>query len=217
MSAGPATTPERHADAERRAGEGVDHRSGRRRRGAELTSAIHDAVLAELAEGGFAGLTMDAVAARARTGKASLYRRWPTRVELVMDVVYAALPGEQLADTGTFRGDVVAMLETVVASLSGPIGEALRGLRGAALLDPELGRRIRDHSRDAALENLRELVARGVRRGELDPAHATPLRLEAAPAILRNHFLFHDHDELDVAALVDEVVLPLLGPARRPG
>lgn len=201
MSAQPASPP--------------DHRTRRRRRGAELTAAIYDAVLAELADGGFASLTMDAVATRARTGKASLYRRWPTRVELVMDVVYATLPGEYpLEDTGSFRGDVVAMLGTVVDRLSGPIGEALRGLRGQALVDTEQRRRIRDHSRDAALENLRELVTRAVGRGEIDPGDVTPLRLEAGPAILRNHFLFHERQAFDVAGLVDEVIVPLLIPVR---
>ena len=58
----------------------------RRKRGNELRAAVHAAVLDELREGGMAALTMDAVAARARTGKATLYRYWPSKTELLQIV-----------------------------------------------------------------------------------------------------------------------------------
>lgn len=194
-----------------------DHRNRPRRRGPELTAAIYDAVLAELAEGGYAGLTMDGIARRAGTGKASLYRRWPTRTELVMDAVYATLPGDQqLPDTGSLRDDIVGTFTTVAARLSGPIGEALRGLRGEALIDPAAGDRVRDYSRSAALHTLRRIVDRAAGRGEIDASNLSALRLEAGPAIMRNHFLFNDIDGFDVASLVDEVIIPLLtAPASR--
>lgn len=192
-----------------------DHRSRPRRRGSELTTAIYDAVLAELADDGYAGLTMDGIARRAGTGKASLYRRWPTRTELVMDAVYATLPGDQaLPDTGTLRDDIVGIFTTVAARLAGPIGEALRGLRGEALIDPAAGDRVRDYSRSAALHTLRRLADRAVARGEIDAFSVTALRLEAGPAIMRNHFLFNDIDDFDVASLVDEVIMPLLTAPR---
>lgn len=189
----------------------ADHRSRPRRRGSELTAAIYDAVLAELADAGYAGLSMDGIARRAGTGKASLYRRWPTRTELVMDVVYATLPGDRaLPDTGTLRDDIVATFTTVSARLAGPIGEALRGLRGEALIDPAAGDRVRDYSRSAALHTLRRLTDRAVARGEIDASGLTALRLEAGPAIMRNHFLFNEIDDFDVTSLVDEVIMPLL-------
>lgn len=189
----------------------MDHRSLPRRRGSELTDAIFEAVLKELETNGFAGLTMDAVASRARTGKASLYRRWPSKVELVMDVVYDRLPAAQfLTDTGSLRGDILAMFKSVQEELSGPIGEALRGLRGESLVNPEARKRVSDYTRDAALESLRELVARAVNRGELPANAVTELRLAAGPALLRNHFLFNPSEPFSIENLVDEVVLPLL-------
>ena len=65
----------------------TDHRKLPRRRGDALNAAIYQATLDELAEVGYAGLTMEGVAERAKASKASLYRRWPTRIELVMERV----------------------------------------------------------------------------------------------------------------------------------
>ena len=65
----------------------ADHRKGPRRRGEALFQAIYDATLAELVASGYAGMAMERVAARARTSKASLYRRWPSRAELVADAI----------------------------------------------------------------------------------------------------------------------------------
>jgi Bacterial regulatory proteins, tetR family len=87
------------------AGAMADHRSRPRRRGRALDEAIYRATLDELAEHGYAKLTMEGVADRARAGKASLYRRWPTRVELVLDAVAHTLPDPlTVPDTGSLRG-----------------------------------------------------------------------------------------------------------------
>lgn len=64
----------------------------RRRRGMELQDAIHQAVLGELQEHGYAALSMDGVASRAQTGKATLYRRWPSKLELVVDAFKHSAP-----------------------------------------------------------------------------------------------------------------------------
>jgi hypothetical protein len=66
-----------------------------RRRGAALEDAILEAAYAELSEVGYLALSVEAVAARARTGKASIYRRWPTKQELVLDALCAGLPSAQ--------------------------------------------------------------------------------------------------------------------------
>src|SRR5690242_4950865 len=73
----------------------AEHAIRHRRRGPALERAIHEAVLAELSEIGYAGLTIESVASRARTGKASIYRRWPTKQQLVMDAFCASF-GETL-------------------------------------------------------------------------------------------------------------------------
>ena len=87
----------------------IDHRTRPRRRGQALQDAILDAALTELAEVGYANLTMERVAARAKASKASVYSRWPSRIELVMDVFYHLMPDPAVpADTGTLRGDLLA-------------------------------------------------------------------------------------------------------------
>jgi AcrR family transcriptional regulator len=112
----------------------TDHRKLPRRRGEVLNAAIYQATLDELAESGYAGLTMERVAERAKASKASLYRRWPTRIELVTEAVRNTLPTpESVPDTGGLRGDLIAALSLAAHVLSGPAGEALRGLLGEAL------------------------------------------------------------------------------------
>ncbi|HEX4811488.1 MAG TPA: TetR/AcrR family transcriptional regulator [Nonomuraea sp.] len=191
----------------------TDHRKLPRRRGEALSAAIYQATLEELAESGYAGLTMERVAERARAGKASLYRRWPTRIELVTEAVRSTLPTpESLPDTGTLRGDLVAMLRQAAQALSGPAGEALRGLLGEALSSESPLRALRRTSQGMARRTMEEVVRRAVDRGEVAPGAVTPRRLDAGHALLRHHFLFGGppiDDDL-VIQIVDEVVVPLL-------
>ena len=192
------------------------HRARPRRRGKALEAAILEAALGELAEVGYAGLTMERVAERARTGKASLYRRWPTRVELTLDAVRHAMPDPASPpDTGAFRTDVLECLRENAALLAGPSGQALRGLLGDALADEERMRALRNRSRGSGVTAMTEIARRAVARGEIDAAAVTPARLEVAHAMLRQHFLFQGApiggDVL--AGIVDEVVVPLFAPA----
>ncbi|GAA1798463.1 TetR/AcrR family transcriptional regulator [Agromyces neolithicus] len=189
-----------------------DHRSGPRRRGDELRGAIFDAVLAELAETGYAGLSIDAVAARARVSKASLYRRWPGKPELVIDAVYTTLPvPSESDDTGSLRGDLFAAFSRVADSLQGPSGQALKGLISETLRDPDVAERFRARGRGRGLETMRTLVARAVARGELGSAAVSERRLEVGHNLMRHEFLLNrDITPEFLASLIDDVVLPLL-------
>nr|MDT0665880.1 helix-turn-helix domain-containing protein [Micromonospora sp. DSM 115978] len=91
-----------------------------RRRGRPLEDDIRATVVDLLAEHGFAALTMDLVAARARAGKATLYRRWSGKLDLVADAVaqLGAAPATD-PDTGSLRGDVLAQLRELARSLTG--------------------------------------------------------------------------------------------------
>ncbi|WP_426977566.1 TetR/AcrR family transcriptional regulator [Pseudarthrobacter sp. O4] len=205
-AAGTIDSPERHED----------HRKHPRRRGAALNAAIFDAALAEIAEAGYGALTMDRVAERARASKASLYRRWPGRVRLVMDAVYHALPGETpLPDTGSLRDDLLAVMHQTARQLDGPAGLALRGLLGETLQNPAVGAEVREYSRGNSTEIIRELVNRAIARGECDPAVATDRRIETGPALLRQRFIFTDEPISDqyLEEIVDQVLLPLFGIA----
>jgi AcrR family transcriptional regulator len=176
----------------------IDHRTRPRRRGDALNSAIFKATLDELAEVGYARLTMERVAARAGASKASVYRRWPTRMELALDAVHRLAPDP-------------AFMRSAADLLAGPAGEALRGLLGDALADPSRTLELRKHSRGTGHRVMQGIVNRAVARGEISSTAVTPLRIDVAQAMLREQFLFHGLPIPDAAieAIVDELVVPL--------
>ncbi len=190
----------------------LDHRKRPRRRGQALNAAIFQATLDELAAGGYATLTMERIAERAQASKASLYRRWPTRMELVMEAVHHIVPDpSSTPDTGNLRGDLLAALRQTATLLAGPAGEALRGLLSDVLRDPASTAEVRRRSPGAGRRTMQEIARRAIERGEIDASAITPRRLEAGHALLRHHFLFNGEPISDdlIVQIVDEVILPL--------
>jgi AcrR family transcriptional regulator len=190
-----------------------DHRRLPRRRGEALTGAIFEAVVDELRDHGYAGLTFEGVAARARAGKASLYRRWPTRLDLVMDATRHLFSDAGLVnDTGSFRGDVHALLCRMAGQLHGVAGEAMRGMLGDSI-----GASARADERRSAAEwghgAMQEVARRAAERGEIDGGAVSPRRFKAGPALLLHCFLIEGLpiSQQTVADIVDEVVLPVFG------
>lgn len=196
-----------------------DHRRGPRRRGEALENAILAAALEELAEVGYTGLTMERVAARARTGKAAVYRRWPSRAELVVDA-YAArqLIALDPPDTGGLRGDIIAFLRQISAHLSSPHGDVLRGLLTEIMRDAEFAQLVRERVHTAGPGAIQGVLKRAVRRGEIEPWIPASRRATVAVDLLRNRFLLYGApipDEI-ITEIVDEVYLPLLHAPPKP-
>ena len=145
-----------------------DHRTRPRRRGHALDLAILNATIAEIDLSGYAGLSMERVAERARASKASLYRRWPSKVELVMAAIYGLLPDPAAAaETGSLRGDLLALFRSAAELLAGPGGAAIRGMMSDALRDPELAAQLRRYTQGRSVAAMREVVRRAMERGEL--------------------------------------------------
>jgi AcrR family transcriptional regulator len=181
--------------------------------------AIADAVVDVLATVGSSGLTMDEVAATAGVGKAALYRRWPNKVMMLAGHVGAALDGAlHRPDTGSLRGDLTALLTSLVAHLDGAAGRADRALLSAVHEDPMLRRAFRNGPMARWDEAFRAVLDRAVRRGEICSEAATSPCAEAGPAIiLARWFVWGEHlSRDDVPVIVDEVVLPLLCRDGRP-
>src|ERR1700694_1018579 len=88
-----------------------------RPRSAEADQAITASTLALLEEEGFAGLTMAGVAARAGVSTATLYRRWPSKLDLVVGVVTAWADDAPAIDTGTLAGDLAMLLSSMASRL----------------------------------------------------------------------------------------------------
>ncbi|WP_344484763.1 TetR/AcrR family transcriptional regulator [Nonomuraea monospora] len=185
-----------------------------RRRGQELEQAILKAAQDELLESGYAGLTMERVAKRAGTNKNALYRRWPNRAALGV-AAYADLAATQtvIPDTGSLRGDVLALLRAANSHWSSPLGEILRGLLSGAADDPELLAVLHSRATDAGAGMWQDVLGRaGI---EVTPRVAT-----VAIGLLRNEFVTRGAptvpDEV-LVEIVDEVYLPLVtGPGRAP-
>jgi AcrR family transcriptional regulator len=199
--------------------DGGDGPKQERRRGPELEEAILEAAWEQLTTEGYGHFTIDTVAARARTSKPVLYRRWKTSDELLHAAVRhrggvraAAAP---LPDTGSLRGDLLAMLRLansnrrsdVAALLSSMLGSYFNqtGLSPADLRIEFLGERASSADR---------VIERAVSRGEVDPARLTP-RIISLPFDLWRHEVMMtlkpvpDHV---LRQIVDDIFIPLVQP-----
>lgn len=188
----------------------------RRRRGTELEHAILDAAWEELVDSGFARLTMETVAARAQTGVAVLYRRWPNKDALVIAALehHRATRPVPLPDTGSLREDLRESLRgmgqaragffaiTAAASFAGLVGEGRRS--PAEVRDQILGEQGRSRAR-AMFERAHE-------RGEIDLARI-PESVVDLPATLVRHDLLMSLRPVErerIDQIVDEIVMPLV-------
>ena len=130
-------------------------------------SAILEATVALLAEAGFAGLTIDGIAARAGVGKATIYRHWSSKAEVAVEAFTAFIPPLDDPDTGSLAGDLRAVLLQIVDGLThSPLAGILPSLVEAAERDPELERLFQDFGRTRRAV-LRAVLDRAAARGEL--------------------------------------------------
>jgi AcrR family transcriptional regulator len=191
----------------------LERKVGSRRRGEELEQAILDAAFEEFREAGYAGFTMEGVARRAGTSKPVVYRRWSSKVEILLSCVSSRLPrAETVPDTGTLRGDIVALV-TLAHGRMRLIGQtAMLGMLADVSADPE-ARELLVTTLVSELTNLLEQAVwtRAVERGELEWPHLTE-RLRRLPIdLVRNEFIiFGVVTPETVESIVDEVVLPAL-------
>lgn len=171
------------------------------------------AVLRVLADVGYAGLTMDAVAATAGVSKATIYRRWRTKADLLVSVISTASDESLvLPDSGSLRDDLVALLTALARVLAGPGGSASRALVGALNDEPALAAAFRAGPLARWASAFTTVFDRAVARQELVMDAPQSLAAEAGPAIFLLRWMIGDgviDDQLAVS-VVDEVVMPLL-------
>ncbi|WP_206667762.1 TetR/AcrR family transcriptional regulator [Mycobacterium marseillense] len=186
----------------------------RRRRGPALEEALLDAAWTELTERGYDELTIDAVAVRAGTSRAVLYRRWPNKQELALAAVAHEVAKDVVVapDTGSLRGDVIALLRQankVRVGMVVPLLTRLGGFyqqTGSSLADLET--RVRGR-RDDALE---QAIQRAVDRGEIERDQLTE-RIARLPVDLFRYEVLMTLRPLPdeaIEEIVDTVWLPLL-------
>jgi AcrR family transcriptional regulator len=192
-----------------------------RRRGAELESAILDAAWEQLIAEGYEHFTVDTVAARARTSKPVLYRRWKTREDLLRATARhrGAAESRPVPDTGTLRGDLLALL-TDANTDRNPMAALVSSMLGSYYnksgpTPAELRAEFRVQ-RGSAVE---EVVNRAVERGEADPARLTPRIIDLPFDLFRHEMMMtlqHVPDHV-LRQIVDDIFIPLVAaqpPAR---
>lgn len=142
-----------------------------RPRSSDADRVIIDATLAEYAEHGFGGMSVDAVAARAGVSKATIYRRYPSKIELVMAAVDAvASERAPVADSGSLRADLLAHLTNLRAILRDPVlGRTVRMIVADAARYEEIARVHAEFVRRRRRTTV-HAIEQAVRRGDLDPA-----------------------------------------------
>jgi AcrR family transcriptional regulator len=189
-----------------------------RRRGAVLERAILDAALEQLSTVGWKGLTMEGVAAGAQTGKAAVYRRWPSKEDLVADALQAGLPSFDAApDLGSVRADLLALCRRARDAMYSRPGFALRSVIHEC--DPVQVERFHNVIVEGVVEPtirlLREVILRGIERGEVRSDAVNSYVLDAAPAMMmyRSKMCASEWTDQDIEEMIDQLMLPLLRPA----
>ena len=172
-------------------------------------AAIFEATLSVLGEVGYDRLTIDAVAARAKASKATVYRRWPNKAALVVDALQtinplkANAPGEEAPchwpDTGSLRDDLRAGVRNFVERLNTADGKLMAGVVSAQTRDPELAVALRAATYEDKRRSCRILVERAVARGELSSTGGADTFVEVLPAVMFNRLLItgEPFDEAD--------------------
>lgn len=185
---------------------------GSRRRGKVLEAAIFDVVLQELAETGYVNFSIERVAAGAGTSKPVIYRRWPTRARLVYAALIANRPvvSFEAPDTGTVRGDIMLILHSVSEMVDEVSPEVIFGLIAELLHESDSTLFAEVHERNTKV--MREILTRGVGRGEIAAEKLTP-RLATLPFDLVRYQLMVLQQPLsaqDIEEIVDRIFLPLV-------
>lgn len=188
--------------------------SGRGRpRDASRDAALRTAALEVMAEVGYRALTMDAVAARARAGKATIYRRWESKLDLVIDtctqLVQRNIPEP---DTGSIDRDLGEFLRAFASFLTGPVGKAAQALVGELPHEPDLASAFRESFLLPQRAVLRRIIERARERGEThaDPPVDTIVELVGAGFIYRLMITDEPLDSRFVDRILNEALLPLL-------
>jgi AcrR family transcriptional regulator len=202
----------RHAaSADTRAGADEAPARGRGRpRSEEAHRAILAAVIELLPEHGLKGLTIEAVAARAGVGKTTIYRRWRTKNELVLEAIEQLRPPGPPPDTGSLIGDLDALVALQRERLeASQLPRIMPRVLGEALDEPELHAQVVERAVNPIRQVLEVIVRRAVDRGELreDLDVATMVDvLHAAPI----YKLLMAGGAMDAVSGVPERIVPLL-------
>jgi AcrR family transcriptional regulator len=174
-----------------------------------------DAAWDELQAAGYAGLTIESVADRAGTSRAVLYRRWPSKPELVIAALRRHRPmlSGEVPDTGTLRGDVLALLRRMSARLAEVGPDTVYGVLGDYFADAELFSRVQDQVLYIGAGVMEAILKRAADRGEAR-ADLKPIIATLPTDLFRQQIFLTRTPPAGaiITQIVDDVFLPLVRP-----
>lgn len=187
-----------------------DDRDVTRRRDEPLQIAIHDAIRAELAECGYAGVTVDKVARRAKTSRSVIYRRYRSRAHMVTDALPSLHWHHQWHSTGSLREDLLEIFAVILDRFHSV------GIDTYRRLAAEAG----DELFNESTTLISELVSRTIHLALIDARDRGEIGPEAIPepvemtllALVRNDVFFtrNSVDDARLSTIIDDVYLPLV-------
>jgi AcrR family transcriptional regulator len=175
--------------------------------------AIHQAALALLSEVGYDRTTVEAIAHRAQVGKATIYRRFKNKEEILMSAMrqHAACTLPRI-DTGNLRDDLITLISEHVKLLNGPEGELMMSLLGIAHRDPELGKLLNGKEFIESDHESAKIFQRALERGDISQNANISFLTEVFPSIITQR-IFITHQPVNkkfIEQLVDDVLIPAL-------
>jgi AcrR family transcriptional regulator len=181
-----------------------------RRRDASRDDALRRAAIELLAEVGYDRLTIDAVAARARAGKGTVYRRWANKADLLVDALTHRFAPVGVPDTGSVRGDLEALIAGAEEDDQEFRTRLFSGLVPALVQFPEL--RAAFQGASSGSDVVRDVVERGVQRGEIAAPKSPELIAAVFPALALYRFVMFGEgpDPTFSRTVLDEVIMPLV-------
>ncbi len=193
-------------------------RTRQRRRGEDLEAALLEAAWDELVEAGFARLTMESGAARAGTGVAVLYRRGPRKDDLVLAAIrhYGATRPVEIPDTGSLRGDMIALLGAVSSgrvAFAAVVSAAFSGLLASSGLTPA---EVREKLISGRPPWSSDVYRRAHERGEIDLDRIPPAVLTMPFDLMRHDMLmtYKPIPDERILEIVDDLFLPLVAASQ---
>jgi AcrR family transcriptional regulator len=186
---------------------------GGRPRDPSRDGVIRAAILRLLADVGYGALTMDAVASEAGVGKATIYRRWRTKQDLVVDTISDLnRAGSVTPDTGSVESDLREMMHQMVAIITGPTGAATLSLLSTMPHQPALAEAFRDGPLAVWRDSYDVIWQRAEERGEVRPGLSRSIVAETTSALMVQRWLLTGEpvDETYADEVLETVVLPLV-------
>ncbi len=188
-------------------------RAGGRPRDPERDRVICLAAVELLAEVGYDCFTMDEVATRARVGKATIYRRWPSKAKLVLDAIVQIKHHPEL-DTGSIDGDLEALISASCSEQADFVRTVIRGTVSALSRDPELLEAFHERVTQPRIDAIEQMILRAQSRGEIAGDIDVKFVASVVPSMTLQRSLLTGKP-VDTAYLrktVDHVLRPLLQP-----